>query len=299
MVTEPLHMDANHTSSAAVAPLGLIAGGGDLPVELLRHAARQGGPAVVAVGFRDFTSAEVAPAAAHFEYIGVGQLGKMLKIFKRHGVREAVMLGGLSPHLTIADVGLDLRMLLLAARTKDRRADSVLRAIADEMAKDGIHLADSTTHLQHLLAGTGALTKTAPDKKQWLDVQFGLELALAIGGLDIGQTVVVRKHAVVAVEAMEGTDACIKRAGALAKGVVVVKMAKPRQDLRFDVPCVGLDTINVMVEAEAAVLAVEAGKTFLLDKERMLAQAERQGIVVVGIAPERGGPAGIHGSDEQ
>ncbi len=264
-------------------PIGLIAGAGRLPVEFVRHAPAMGISKIIAVGFHDCTSADISASVSHFEEIGVGQLGRLIKIFKRHGVNTAIMLGGLAPRLTIANVRLDFRMLALAAKVKDRRADSVLGAIADEMAKDGIHLDDTTNYLPHLLACDGPMTRKKPDKKQWDDIRFGARIALASGELDIGQTAIVRKHAVVAIEAMEGTDACIKRAGTIAGGAVVVKMAKPNQDLRFDVPCVGPDTIKTMIEAEAAVLALEAGKTFLLDKEHTVDLADRHGIVIIGV----------------
>jgi DUF1009 family protein len=267
-------------------PFGLIAGGGSLPVEFVRHAPELGLREIIAVGFRDTTSGEIAHAAAHYEEIGVGQLGRLIKIFQRHNVSCAVMLGSLSPRLTIANVRLDFRMLTLAARMRDRRADSVLGAIAAEMAKDGIQLQDTTKCLPHLLAGHGVLSRRKPSRREWDDIRLGIRIARANGELDVGQTAVTRKHAVVAVEAMEGTDACIKRAGSLVGGTVVVKMAKPRQDPRFDVPCVGPDTLRTMIEAEAAVLAVEAQRTFVLDRERTLSLADQNGIAVVGVSAD-------------
>jgi DUF1009 family protein len=267
-------------------PFGLIAGGGSLPVEFVRHAPRMGAHTVIAVGFRDTTAPEIAQAVTHYEEIGVGQLGRLIKIFQRHGVARAVMLGSLSPRLTIANVRLDFRMLALAAKIRDRRADSVLGAIADELARDGITLQDTTRCLPHLLADAGVMSRRKPTRREWDDIRLGIRIARASGALDVGQTAVTRKHAVVAVEAMEGTDACIKRAGSLVDGTVIVKMAKPRQDPRFDVPCVGPDTLRTMVEAEAAVLAVEAGRAFILDRERTLALADQNGIAVVGISPD-------------
>jgi len=269
--------------AALDATFGLIAGGGQLPVEFVQHASQLGIRSVIAVGFRDVTRPEVAGSVAQYEQIGVGQLGRLIKILLRHGVRQAVMLGSLAPRLTIANVRLDLRMLLLAARVKDRRADSVLGAIAGELAKDGIELQATTRCLPHLLAQAGVLGAHAPSTREWDDIHLGMRIALASGGLDIGQTAIVRKHAVVAVEAMEGTDACIKRAGTLAAGVVVVKMAKPRQDPRFDVPCVGPATLQTMIEAEAAVLAVEAGKTFVLERAQTRALADQHKIAIVGV----------------
>lgn len=263
---------------------GLIAGGGSLPIEFVKHAPRMGITRIVAVGFKDYTSPEIAAHTDIYQEIGIGQLGKLIKIFRNNGVNTAIMLGALAPRLTIANVRLDLRMVKLAARVRDRRADSVLGAIAEEMAKDDIILADTTRFLPHICAEHGVMTKKAPSKKEWDDIYFGAFLALESGRLDIGQTVVVRNHAVVAVEAMEGTDACIKRAGSLIDKTVVVKMAKPAQDVRFDVPCFGPQTLKIMREAEARVIAVEAGRTFLLDKEITLHYADENGITIVGIS---------------
>ena len=265
-----------------IEPIGLIAGGGLLPVEFVTHAGNIGINKIIAVGFKDCTSADIVNNVSVFEEIGVGQLGKMIKIFAGNGVKKVLMLGSLSPKLTISNIKFDFRMVVLAAKTRDRRADSVLGAIADEMQKDGINLEDTTAYLPHLLAEEGILTKRKPSKKEWNDINFGKEIALASGNLDIGQTAIVRKHAVVAVEAMEGTDNCIKRAGDLTENFIVVKMAKPNQDLRFDVPCIGPDTIINMAAAKGAVLAIEAGKTFLLEKEKTISLAEENKIVVVG-----------------
>jgi len=263
-------------------PIGLIAGGGLLPVEFVSHAGNIGINKIIAVGFKDCTSADVANNVSVFEEIGVGQLGKMIKIFAGNGVKKVLMLGSLSPKLTISNIKFDFRMVVLAAKTRDRRADSVLGAIADEMQKDGITLESTTAYLPHLLAEEGVMTKKKPSKREWDDINFGKEIALASGNLDIGQTAIVRKHAVVAVEAMEGTDNCIKRAGDLTENFIVVKMAKPNQDLRFDVPCIGPDTIINMAAAKGAVLAIEAGKTFLLEKEKTISLAEENKIAVVG-----------------
>ncbi len=262
--------------------VGLIAGGGLLPVEFVTHAKNIGIKKIIAVGFENCTSQDVINNVSVYEQIGVGQLGKMIKIFKSNGAKKVLMLGSLSPKLTISNVKFDFRMVVLAAKTRDRRADSVLGAIANEMAKDGIILENTTAYLPHLLAGEGLLTKRKPSKKEWDDINFGKEIALASGNLDIGQTAVVKKHAVVAVEAMEGTDNCIKRAGELVENFTVVKMAKPKQDLRFDVPCIGPDTIKNMAAAKGAVLAIEAGKTFLLEKEETISLANENKIAIVG-----------------
>ena len=263
--------------------VGLIAGNGLLPVEFVLNAKNLGIKNIIAVGFKNTTADDVKNNVAVFEEIGVGQLGKMIKIFKNNGVKKALMLGGLAPKLTISNIKFDFRMVILAAKTRDRRADSVLGAIADEMAKDGIVLDDTTAYLPHLLAQDGVLTKRKPSKKEWEDIYFGKKIARASGNLDIGQTAVVKKHAVVAVEAMEGTDKCIQRAGDLVSEFVVVKVAKPSQDLRFDVPCIGPDTIKNIARAKGAILAIEAGKTFLLKKEETISLANDNNISIIGI----------------
>jgi DUF1009 family protein len=178
---------------------------------------------------------------------------------------------------------MDFRMLSLAARTRDRRADSVMQAIITELAKDGLTVLNTTDFLKHIIIGEGVITRRKPDKQQLADIEFGKTIALASGGLDIGQTAIVHKHAVVAVEAMEGTDKCIKRAGEFTKHSVIVKMAKPEQDFRFDVPCFGPRTIETMIEAKAAVLAVEAGKTFILERKKTIEIADKNKIIIIGV----------------
>ena len=274
--------------TAEAGPIGLIAGGGLLPLEFARHAPQLGIGEIIAVGFKDYTAPELVPLVAQYQDIAIGQLGRLIKFFKTHQVSRALMLGSLSPRLTIANVRLDMRMIMLAAKVKDRRADSVLGAIANEMARDGIILQPTTEYLPHLLVRRGVLTKKQPGKKDWDDIRMGIRLARASGGLDIGQTVVTKKQAVVAVEAMEGTDACIQRAGTLAKKVIIVKMAKPRQDLRFDVPCIGPDTLRTMSAAGASILAVEADKTFIIDRQAAIELADTNGICIIGVTPEEG-----------
>lgn len=262
---------------------GLIAGGGSLPVEFVRHACEYGIEKVVSAGIKEHTDPEVQQKSAVYENMKIGELGKLIKYFKKNGVKNAIMLGRVPPKLAVADIPLDLRLIKLAAKIIDRRADGILGAIADELARDEIILHDTSKYLSHLLTPEGVLTKKAPDTKQKTDIEFGIKIATALGEHDIGQTAVVYKHAVIAAEAMEGTDECIRRAGKYSKNTVVVKMSKPKQDFRFDVPCVGLQTIYSMIEANAKVLALEANKSFLLDKEKMLEEANSHGIVIVGV----------------
>ena len=267
--------------------IGLLAGAGTLPLEFVQNAATLGIEEIAVLGFDKHTPEEVKFKATHYLEIGFGQLNKAIKFFKKHGVQNLIMLGWMEPRLTISNIKMDFRMLALAARVKDRRADSVVRALIGEFEKDGIKVMNTTDFLSHLLVEKGTLTNRGPSKQQLEDIEFGREIALVSGRLDIGQTVVIRKHAIVAVEAMEGTDKCLLRAGEYAKHCVAVKMAKPEQDLRFDVPCFGPRTINNAISAKIAVLAVEAGKAFILEREKTIALANANKIVIIGIEKDK------------
>jgi UDP-2,3-diacylglucosamine hydrolase len=263
--------------------IGLLAGAGTLPIEFIRHLDDNGIDEVAVLGFKGHTPEEVKEKATYYQEIGFGQLNKGINFFTSHGIKDLVFLGWVEPKLTISNLKMDFRMLALAARTKDRRADSVLRALISEAEKDGLKVIDNTLFLQHILVEKGIITKKIPNKQQLIDIEFGKKLALASGGLDIGQAAIVHKHAVVAIEAMEGTDKCIKRAGEIIKETVIVKMAKPEQDFRFDVPCFGPRTISTMIQAGASVLAVEANKTYILEREETIRLANKNKIVILGI----------------
>ncbi|MBN1864006.1 MAG: UDP-2,3-diacylglucosamine diphosphatase LpxI [Victivallales bacterium] len=262
---------------------GLLAGAGSLPVEFMRKAGDNGIKETAVLGFKGHTPDEVREKATYYQEIGFGQLGKGIKFFTSHGVKHLVLLGWVQPKLTISNLKMDIRMMMLAAKTKDRRADNVIRALISEGAKDGLTVMDNTLFLSHILVEDKILTRRAPTRRQLDDISLGKQIALAIGGLDVGQTAIVNKHAVIAVEAMEGTDNCIKRAGTIAKGCTIVKMAKPEQDFRFDVPCIGPRTIESMLEASASVLAVEAGKTYILEREKTIEMADRHKMVIIGV----------------
>ncbi len=266
--------------------IGLLAGAGTLPIEFVNHAHEHGIEEIAVLGFKGQTPQEVKDKATFYQEIGFGQLNKGIKFFTSNGIKNVVFLGWVEPKLTISNLKMDLRMITLAAKTKDRRADSVIGAIINELEKDGLTVLKTTEFLSHILIEDGVLTKKQPNKAQLADVEFGKTIALASGGLDIGQSAVVRKHAVIAVEAMEGTDKCIKRAGEYTKHCVIVKMAKPEQDFRFDVPCFGPRTIESMIEAKSALLAVEAGKTFIIEREKTLALANKHKIIIMGIKQE-------------
>jgi len=268
---------------------GLIAGGNMLPVEFVRAKEKNGIDRIVTVGIRNCgVLEEVKERSDHYEEVSITQLGKLIRIFHARGVREAVMLGSVAPKMTIADLRLDWRLMKLALKTKDRRADSVLGAIAGELASEGIEIKNTTDYLPQILLPEGLLCGAEPTEKEWRDVALGVKLALYSGAQDIGQSVVIKDQAVVCVEAMEGTDRCIRRAGEFTENAVVVKMAKPRQDLRFDVPCLGPKTIESMAEGKAKILAAEAGRTFLLEPQRTVEEAMRRHITILGVGSSLG-----------
>ncbi|MGA7561700.1 MAG: UDP-2,3-diacylglucosamine diphosphatase LpxI [Desulfobaccales bacterium] len=263
--------------------IGLIAGKGQFPL-LFAQAARARGASIIAAAHRGETNPALAELVQEFHWVYVGQLGKIIHIFKDAGVQRAVMAGGISRGRLFRDFRPDLRALSVVRRAGAGHDDRLLQAVAAELEKEGITIAPSTLFLDQLLAPPGKLSKRAPTREEFLDIDLGFRLAKEIGRLDIGQCVVVRRQVVVALEAIEGTDECIRRAGALAgPGTVVVKVSKPDQDLRFDVPAVGPDTIRSLVDARAAVLAIEAGKTLTFDRPLMLAEAQPARIAIWGI----------------
>lgn len=264
--------------------VGLIAGNGKFPLIFAQEAKREGYQ-VIAVAHRGETADEIETIADAVTWIYVGQLGKIIRTFQQAGVKQAVMAGGIRKVKLFGNFRPDLRGVSFLARLKSREDDDLLRGIAGELERDGIKIIESTFCLADLMPNVGALTSNKPSAAQLRDIEIGFAAAKEIGRLGIGQTVVVKEGVVVAVEAVEGTDAAILRGGSLAKsGCVVVKVSKPQQDLRFDVPAVGIETIKSMAQAGASVLAVEAGKTIFLEMEAMLAQAQRSGIIVVAVS---------------
>jgi UDP-2,3-diacylglucosamine hydrolase len=263
--------------------IGLIAGKGQFPL-LFAQAARQQGASVIAVAHRGETDPALASFVSELHWIHVGQLGKIIRIFKAAGVRQAVMAGGISRGRLFREFRPDWRALSVVRRAGAGRDDRLLRAVADELQAEGITIAPSTLFLNDLLAAPGPLSRRSPTPAELADITLGVQAARELGRLDIGQCAVVRRQVVVALETIEGTDATIRRGGALAgSGIVVVKMSKPSQDLRFDVPAVGIDTIATMREVKAAVLAIEAGKTLIFDRTAMLQAAGQAGIAVWGL----------------
>ena len=263
--------------------LGLIAGNGKFPLIFAEEAKREG-YALVAVAHKGETMEEIDKLLDDVTWVYVGQLGKIIETFHSAGITEAVMAGGIRKVKLFGNFRPDWRGVRFLTRVKSREDDALLRGVADELAEEGITILQSTLCLSHIIAREGVLTQRAPTASEWEDVRLGFQVAKEIGRLGIGQTVIVKNRVVVAVEAVEGTDAAMERAGALAKsGFVVVKVSKPHQDLRFDVPAVGVDTIKNMGAVGGVVLAVEAGKTILLEKQRLLKDAEACGISVVAV----------------
>jgi UDP-2,3-diacylglucosamine hydrolase len=270
--------------------LGLIAGNGRFPI-IFADNARKLGYHVSAVAHEGETDPELANHVDRIHWIKIGQLNKLINAFKDDQVHQAVMLGGIKKTHVFTTVRPDFRTLALATRLALWKDDDILRELAKELEKEGITICESTFGLEGILAEEGTLTTRKPSEKEWEDVRYGWDVAYDIGRLDIGQCVVVKDRMVVAVEAVEGTDEAIKRGGQLAKaGAVVVKRCKPQQDLRFDLPAVGPRTIDIMASVNASVLAVEAGRTILLDRDLMLEKAKAARIAVVGLVkPDHSG----------
>jgi DUF1009 family protein len=262
--------------------IGIIAGGGQFPL-LFAQAAKAEGRDVVVVGHRNETDSTLEEIADFFCWVKLGQLGKIIKFFKEHAVSEAAFLGTITKTKIFTEVWPDLKGLSLWNKIDIKHDDSILRAIAQTLEDEGIRVVDSTLYLQELLFPSGVLTKKRPTPAQLADIRFGWRIGREIGRLDIGQCVVVRDSTVLAVEAIEGTDAAILRGGSLGrKKAVVVKVKKPGQDFRFDLPAIGPKTIASMIEVQAAVLAVEAGQALLFDRQEVLRLADKAGIAIVG-----------------
>ena len=267
--------------------IGVIAGNGRFPF-LVIDAARNLGHQVTVVAIREEADAGLESISGDrsgiaIHWISLGQLGRCIAILKSAGVSRALMAGQVKHTKLFAKVVPDLTFLSVLGRLRNRNTDSLISAVADVLSENGIELVDSTTFLKPLLARAGALTKKGPSADEASDLAFGYEMADAIADLDIGQTIVVKDRAVVAVEAMEGTDDVIIRAGQLAgAGSCVVKVAKPRQDMRFDVPVVGLATIRSMQKAGSTVLSVDEGRTLMLDGDVVIKRADEARIAIVG-----------------
>jgi len=266
--------------------IGLIAGGGQFPL-LFAEAARKRGRRVVAIAHVNETLTELEDQADTTYWVKLGQLGKIISHFRREKVTEAVFAGTITKTRIFHDVLPDFKGLTLWSKIDTRLDDAILRAVAASLEEEGIRVLASTCYLNHLFFPLGVLSRKKPSAEQMEDIRFGWTIARAVGALDIGQCVVVRERSVLAVEAIEGTDAAIRRGGELAgSGAVVVKLKKPGQDFRFDLPATGAGTVETLAAVKGAVLAVEAGQSLLFDREAMVRTADRAGIVVVGLGED-------------
>jgi DUF1009 family protein len=266
--------------------LGLIAGQGAFPLEVARTARRRG-VRVACVALRDQTRPEIAGAVESITWIYPGEVGAGLAAFRAAGVRDVVMAGKVTKSDLFQNpdaLRLDANAAEMIGELADRKDDTILGKLADFLETLGLRLLPQYALTPELLVEAGVLTKTMPSEAQRADIAFGFPIAKTIGALDIGQTVVVKDRAVLAVEAIEGTDAAIRRAGRIARGACVVKVAKPSQDPRFDVPTIGLGTVAVLAEAQIAALAIEAGATVVLERDAVVREADRHGIAIVAVA---------------
>jgi DUF1009 family protein len=262
--------------------LGIIAGSGVYPL-LLADAARVAGVKRIAVAaFKDETSQDIVNRADEIEWIRVGQLGRLLSFFREKNVRQAIMAGQIAPS-NLFNLRPDFKAMFLLARLRERNAESIFAAIGDQLNENGVELLPAATFLDHLLAPEGHIAGPKLKEREAEDVTFGFAIAKQLSALDVGQTIVVKNGTVLAVEAFEGTNEAIRRGGSLGKkNAIVIKVTKPNQDMRFDIPVIGTETLNVANESKIRVIAVEAGKTLLLEKASLIDLASRHKISLVG-----------------
>lgn len=285
--------DAGGPAPVRVAPLrlGLLAGAGQFPM-MFAQAAREQGHYVFGVGVRDMASPELAKLCTHYETTPLGRLGRPIRLFRRAGITQAVMAGKIEKTVLFHPFRL-LRMLpdwhalrmWYRHAARDKKDDTLLMAVIQEFGNAGINFGSALDFCPNLLVKHGFLTRKKPSTSQWKDIHFGWDLAKEMGRLDVGQSVVIKDTAVIAIEAIEGTDRCIRRAGELCRaGFTVVKVAKPRQDMRFDVPTIGPQTLRTMYECGGKVLAIECEKTIVLDQPEVIRLADKFGIAIVAVS---------------
>lgn len=274
-----------HTNSPKT--LGLVAGMGHLP-KIVAVEARKKGYRVIGFALQPPSDDSLKKYVDDFHKVNIGHFGKLISLMKKLSITEAVMAGKIPKSLLYRNKRKlipDMRAAKVLFSLKDRADDTIMLAIVRELEKDGIRLLKTTSFTKDSLVPDGILTRRKPAKEEWNDIEFGWKLAKKMGQLDIGQTVVVKERAVMAVEAIEGTDETIKRGGILAEeGAVVIKVCKPGQDMRFDVPVIGIDTLCSMQRSKARVLAIEVGKTIIIDIDRFRKEADKAGISVVGLS---------------
>src|SRR5262245_54765685 len=270
-----------------MARYGLIAGNGKFPF-LVLDAARSQGIDMVVAAIKEEAFEEINSAARTVHWISLGQLSKLIKTFKQEGVTRAIMAGQVKHKQIFSSIVPDLKLVKLLASLASKNTDSLIGAVAGVLEEEGITLMESTTFLKPLLPEAGVLTARAPNESETKDIEYGRRIAREIARMDIGQSVVVRDQACVAVEAMEGTDDVIRRAASLAANqpITVIKVSKPKQDMRFDVPVVGLPTVELMAQTNATALAIDARKTLLIDRDKVVAFANERQISIVAYEPE-------------
>jgi len=263
---------------------GLIAGNGKFPF-LVLEAARSQGIEMVVAAIKEETFPEIEQHASIVHWMSLGQLGKLIKTFKAEGVDRAIMAGQVKHKQIFSSIIPDLKMIQLLASLATKNTDSLIGAVAKFLENEGIRLIDSTSFLQPLLPQPGVLTHRAPSEEEQRDLDYGYKIARELGRLDLGQSVVVSDGACIALEAMEGTDAVMERAASLVNGRMlrVVKLAKPNQDLRFDVPVIGLATVKLMARLSVSAMAIEAYKTLMIDRDDLIREADAAGVAIVAV----------------
>jgi len=271
--------------------IGIIAGSGRFPI-LFAETAKRRGVDVVAVAHRGETAPELVHHVDAITWVQPGQLQAVIDALRQHGITRTVMVGAIAKPRMFREILPDARALAALSRIGKLRDDLLLRTIAEELEQEGITVVPSTTYLDEIVPAAGVLGSREPTPEEWADIRYGFQVVKAIGRFDIGQSVVVRGGAVMAVEGIEGTDATIRRAGQLVNGdIVVVKATKPIQDLRFDLPAIGPDTIRTIAEVRGRALGIEAGSTIILDRELTLSLADDARIAVVAVDPSKVGDA--------
>ena len=290
-MNRPVSMSPSPASASSVR-WGLIAGNGRFPF-LVLEAARSQGIDMAVIAIREEASPELESVASRLHWVSLGELSRALELLHREGVNHAVMAGQVQHNKIFSSIRPDWKLAKILLSLPFKNTDSLIGAVAKALESEGIELVDSTTFLRPLVPAAGVLTLRAPDAHEAADIAYGREIARRIAGLDLGQTVVVRDGACVAVEAMEGTDETMERAARLAVGgsLVVVKVSKPRQDMRFDVPVVGLKTVEVMQRCRVSALAMDAERTLLFDRKRVIEAADAAGIAMEAFMPQSGDAA--------
>ena len=277
------------SSDLASGHWGLIAGNGDFPF-LVLEGARSRGIEMAVIAIREEASPSLERVARRLHWVGLGELSRAIELLHQEGVKRAVMAGQVKHNKIFSAIRPDWRLAKLLFSLPAKNTDSLIGAVARVLQDEGIELVDSTKFLGPLLPSAGVLTRRAPDDSEAADMAYGRDIARRIAGLDLGQTVVVRDRACVAIEAMEGTDETIERAARITGGqrLVVVKVGKPKQDMRFDVPVVGIKTIEVMCRCQATALAIDAGRTLLFDRDDLIRAADEAGIAIQAFAADGG-----------